>query len=133
MKQNKQVLRPNIILCRLKKVSLTKTSGINHPPINNMAVKVDIRTIEQYSPKKKKTNIIELCSVKKPATSSDSASWRSNGVRLVSASIEIKKIMNTGSKGTINQTACWFSMIVVRLNEPVSSITIITAVLKISS
>jgi len=54
------------------KVSLTKTSGINHPPKNNIALKVDINTIEQYSPRKKNTNIIEECSVKYPATNSDS-------------------------------------------------------------
>lgn len=61
------------------------------------------------------------------------ASCRSKGVLAVSAKIEIKKIINTGNKGTINQTDCWFSIIVVRLNEPVSNITIITAVLNISS
>lgn len=71
-KQNRQVLIPNIILCILKKVSLTKSSGISQPPINKIALKVDINTIEQYSPRKKNTNIIELCSVKKPATNSDS-------------------------------------------------------------
>lgn len=132
-KQNKQVLRPKIILCILKKVSLTKSSGINQPPVNKIAVKVDIRTIDEYSPKKKNTKITLECSVKKPATNSDSASGRSNGVRLVSAKIDIKKKINTGSNGIINHTDCWFSIIVVKLNEPVSNITIITAVLKINS
>jgi hypothetical protein len=51
--------------------------------------------------------------VKNPATSSDSASGKSNGVRLVSANTEIKKIMNKGSNGTKNQTLCWLSIIVV--------------------
>lgn len=59
-------------LCILKKVSLTKSSGINQPPKNRIALKVDISTIEQYSPKKKNTNIIDECSVINPATSSDS-------------------------------------------------------------
>jgi len=49
------------------------------------------RTIELYSPKKKNTNNVAECSVKKPATNSDSASCRSNGVRDVSASTEMKK------------------------------------------
>lgn len=119
--------------CILKNVSLTKSSGINQPPVNKMADRVDINTIDEYSPRKKKTNITEECSVKKPATNSDSASGRSNGVRLVSASMAIKKNINTGSKGIRNHTACWFSIIVVRLKEPVSKITIITAVLKINS
>jgi hypothetical protein len=47
-------------------------------------------TIDEYSPRKKNTNTVELCSVKKPATNSDSASCKSKGVRLVSAKIEIK-------------------------------------------
>lgn len=50
--------------------------------------------------------MIEECSVKKPATNSDSASCRSNGVLLVSANIEIKKKINTGSKGTMYQIDC---------------------------
>ena len=60
----------------------------------------------QYSAKKKNTKMIEECSVKNPATNSDSASGRSNGVRLVSASAEIKKIIASGSSGTTNHTAC---------------------------
>jgi len=60
------------MLCKLITVSFTNISGINQPPVNSIAASVDINTIEQYSPKKKKTNIIELCSVKKPATNSDS-------------------------------------------------------------
>jgi hypothetical protein len=47
-------------------------------------------TIELYSAKKKNTKGTEECSVKKPATNSDSASLRSNGVRDVSANTEIK-------------------------------------------
>ena len=49
------------------------------------------KTIEVYSPKKKNTNNVAECSVKNPATNSDSASCRSNGVRLVSARTEMKK------------------------------------------
>ena len=47
-------------------------------------------TMELYSAKKKKTNGTLECSVKKPATSSDSASCRSKGVLDVSAKTEIK-------------------------------------------
>ncbi len=71
-KQNIAVFNPNIILCRLITVSFTNNSGINQPPINKIADKALIITIEQYSPKKKNTKIIALCSVKNPATSSDS-------------------------------------------------------------
>jgi len=132
-KQKRQVLSPSMILCILKNVSLTISSGISHPPINRIALKVDINTIEQYSPRKKNTKMILECSVKKPATNSDSASGRSKGVLLVSARIDIKKIINTGNNGTMNHTDCWFSIIVVRLKDPVSRITIITAVLNINS
>jgi len=39
-----------------------------------------------------------------PATSSASASGKSNGLRLVSAKIEIKKIKHKGNKGKQYQT-----------------------------
>lgn len=71
--------------------------------------------------------------MKKPATNSDSASGRSNGVRLVSARTEIKKIMNSGNSGTKNHTLCWLSIILVKWNVPVSRITDRTAELRISS
>ena len=92
-----------------------------------MAVKDDISTILQYSARKKKTKIIPLCSVKNPATNSLSASGRSKGVRFVSASAEIKNIMNKGSKGTTNHTLCCISMILMKLNVPVNKITANTA------
>src|ERR1700712_1855819 len=98
-----------------------------------MAGKADIKTILQYSAKKKNTKIIPLCSVKNPATNSDSASGRSKGVRLVSANAEMKKMMNIGSNGTMYQIACWFSMIVIILNDPVNRITVRMAELRISS
>ena len=101
--------------------------------MNKMAEKADISTILQYSAKKKNTNIIPECSVKKPATNSDSASGKSNGVRLVSARTEIKKMINKGSSGTKNHTLCWLSMILVKWKVPVRRITDRTAELRISS
>jgi hypothetical protein len=87
----------------------------------------------QYSPKKKNTKIIPECSVKKPATSSLSASGKSNGVLLVSANAEIKNRVKSGNRGTTNQTLCCISMIFIKLNVPVNKITISTTELKISS
>ena len=81
--------------------------------MNKMAEKADISTILQYSAKKKNTKIIPECSVKNPATSSDSLSGRSNGVRLVSAKTDMKKMINNGNSGIKNQTLCWLSIIVV--------------------
>ena len=68
----KQVLSPRIIDCKLIILSFTNISGINQPPVNKIALKVLINKIEQYSPKKKNTKIIPECSVKNPATNSDS-------------------------------------------------------------
>ena len=45
----------------------------------------------------KSANFSELYSVMKPATSSDSASGRSNGARLVSPTVAMKKMMKLGS------------------------------------
>src|SRR5690349_14766833 len=74
-----------------------------------------------------------------PATSSDSASTRSNGGRLVSASAEMKKMMNIGNSGsqyqfsTVSQgspisvaSPCVFcaSTIADRLSEPTQSSTV---------
>ena len=55
--------------------------------------------------RKKNTNITAACSVINPLTSSDSASAKSKGALLVSATDPIKNIMNTGSNGNINQTS----------------------------
>jgi len=45
------------------------------------------------------------CSVINPLTNSDSASAKSKGALLVSATEPMKNIINTGNKGTINQIA----------------------------
>jgi hypothetical protein len=47
-------------------------SGILYPPKNRIAEIQLNNTIELYSPKKKNTNGTLECSVKKPATNSDS-------------------------------------------------------------
>ena len=89
-KQKKHVFIPKIILWIFKTDSFKKISGKLYPPRKKIPEIQLNNTIEEYSPRKKNTNIVAPCSVKNPATNSDSASWRSNGVRLVSANIEIK-------------------------------------------
>jgi hypothetical protein len=86
-----------------------------------------------YSAKKKKTNITAACSVINPLTNSDSASAKSKGALLVSATDPIKKIINIGNKGIINQTAFCDSILTVRFKLPVNKITNKIAELKISS
>lgn len=71
-KQKIQVFKPNIIAWRFKKESFTNNSGKLYPPKNKIAVKQLNKTIEEYSPKKKKTKGTDECSVKNPATNSDS-------------------------------------------------------------
>ena len=60
----------------------------------------------------------------KPATSSDSPSGRSKGVRLVSARMETKKITNIGSSGRQNQTFCCASTMSCRFSEPTQISTV---------
>jgi len=86
-----------------------------------------------YSAKKKKTKITAACSVIKPLTSSDSASARSNGALLVSATEPIKNIIKTGNKGIINQMALWASIFTVKFKLPVKKTTNRIAELKINS
>ena len=89
-KQNRHVFRPSTILCIFIYEWFSSILGIFVPPKNKIAVILLNNTILLYSARKKNTNTVLLCSVKKPATNSDSASWRSNGVRLVSAKILTK-------------------------------------------
>lgn len=59
--------------------------------------------IDPYSARKNNAKPILEYSTLKPETSSDSASGKSKGARLVSASIETKNIKNKGKKGTIKK------------------------------
>jgi hypothetical protein len=65
---------------------------ISYPPNNIKVIKIQIKIILAYSPKKKNTNIPAACSVINPLTNSDSASAKSKGALLVSAIEAIKKI-----------------------------------------
>jgi len=76
----------------------TKKNGAQ-PPRNNITNKLDINNMFEYSAKKNIAKIIDEYSVLYPATNSASASVKSNGVRFVSASIEIKKIIAHGNNG----------------------------------
>jgi hypothetical protein len=64
-----------------------------------MVFNIHISTILPYSAKKKKTNITAACSVINPLTSSDSASAKSKGALLVSATEPMKNIINIHNKG----------------------------------
>src|SRR6202044_2759542 len=74
--------------------------GGSQPPKNRIVAKAHIVVIATYSPSMNNRYGVEPYSTMKPATSSDSASTRSNGGRLVSASAETKKITSIGNSGS---------------------------------
>src|ERR1700761_9708650 len=80
-------------------VNGTTPNGASQPPRNRMVVIPLIRIMLAYSPRKNNAKAMALYSTKKPATISLSPSGRSNGERLVSASVEMKKTMNIGKSG----------------------------------
>jgi hypothetical protein len=69
-------------------------------------------------------NIIEEYSTLYPATSSASASGKSNGARFVSANIEMKKTIAQGNSGNTNQPVilCTYT-ISPKFKDPANSIT----------
>ena len=92
--------------------------GGNHPPKKRIVVMAHINKIFIYSPNKNRTKGIPEYSVWYPATSSDSASGKSNGGLFVSASAEMKKTINIGNSGMKNQIFFWASTISLKFNEP---------------
>ena len=83
----------------------------DHPPRNKIVVKQHIISMFPYSAEKKEANAIALYSTLYPATSSASASGKSNGVLFVSANALIKNTTNSGRSGKINHTLrCAYTM-----------------------
>src|SRR5436309_14879007 len=104
-------------------------NGGSQPPINRIVVIAHIVAIATYSPSMNIMYGVEPYSTMKPATSSDSASTRSNGGRFVSASAEMKKMMNIGNSQSQYQPSkpkrvfCASTMSVMR-SEPTQSSTV---------
>src|SRR6266851_4750712 len=110
-------------------VNGTTGNGGSQPPRNRMVASAHMVAMAMYSPRKNSRNGVEEYSTAKPATSSDSASTRSNGGRLVSASAETKKTTNIGNSGSQNQLNSPYlpscaSTIALRLSEPAQSSTV---------
>jgi|TARA_B110000503_G_scaffold65960_1_gene103531 hypothetical protein len=93
----------------------------NQPPKNKMTVKALIKIIELYSARKNKANPILPYSTLKPETSSDSASGRSKGARLVSASILTRNIKKSGKNVKQKGNIFWKITISKKFNEPVQT------------
>ena len=82
-------------------LSESGSHGPFQPPRNSVTAMQQIAIMFMNSPRKNRPNFMLEYSVWKPATSSASASGRSNGARLVSANAVIMKITNaTGCEGT---------------------------------
>src|SRR5437764_14752480 len=73
--------------------------GARQPPRNSVVASAETVVTLMYSARKNIANLIDAYSVWKPATSSVSASGRSNGARLVSPTIATMYMRNDGSSG----------------------------------
>src|ERR1700759_2678971 len=73
--------------------------GGTPPPRTRIVASAQIVVMATYSPSINKRYGVEPYSTMKPATSSDSASTRSNGGRLVSAHAEASNNTNIGNSG----------------------------------
>jgi hypothetical protein len=78
----------------LKEIIIKEVLG----PKNINTIKILIKIILVYSAMKIKANPPLLYSILKPDTSSDSPSAKSNGVRLVSASLDTYHIATNGNE-----------------------------------
>src|ERR1700761_434375 len=89
-------------------VNGTTGNGGSQPPRNRIVHRAHIVVIATYSPSMNIMYGVEPYSTMKPATSSDSASTRSNGGRLVSASAEMKNSTSIGSSFSQFQSSSVF-------------------------
>jgi len=82
----------------------TSTNGPCHAPNQSVVTMADTTVTSPYSARKKIAQRIPEYSVRKPATSSDSASGRSKGLRFVSARPAMKYV--TKANGRIRKFIC---------------------------
>src|SRR6202046_5369292 len=100
-------------------------NGGSQPPKNRIEIIAHMSTMFRYSPIINRRYGVEEYSTMNPATSSDSASGRSKGGRLVSASAETKNTISIGNRiEKANQPCAWARTISERLSEPAKSRTV---------
>src|SRR6476620_11445533 len=135
MKKTRHNFRTNQMTPGIQ-VKGAKLNGGSQPPRNRIVVRAHISTTATYSPRKNSRNGVDEYSIIWPATSSDSASTRSKGGRLVSASAEMKNTMNIGNSASQCQSrkvlgrprrvpmpSCCERTMSERLSEPTQSRT----------
>src|SRR6476659_2598229 len=101
MKKNRLILRNNQMMPGIRYSGAQFTGG-SQPPQNRMALSAHISRTLAYSPSQKRAKLIDEYSVWCPATSSLSASTRSNGVRKVSAIELMKNTTHIGNSRGLN-------------------------------
>src|SRR6476620_9370795 len=127
-KNMKRHLRTSQITPGIKVNGATGNGG-SPPPRNRILAMANLVVMATYTPRKNSKYAFSEYSTAKPATSSDSASTRSNGGRLVSASAETRNTPNIGNSGSQNQLniphlpTC-ASTIAERLSEPAQRSTV---------
>ena len=112
-------------------------TGPSGPPKNRVTVMADMVMVFMNSARKNRANRIEEYSVTNPPTSSESASTRSKGGRLVSAMTAMKKMRKgtTPNRMAFHCQRCsaWASTMVRVLREPVIRTTVTTVMPRAAS
>lgn len=99
-------------------VKVSGEIGLSSAPIKRVTVNAFIIIILVYSAIKNKAKGPAAYSTLNPDTSSDSPSVRSNGARLVSASVEINHIIARGHVGNNSHVNCWVVISVDKVKDP---------------
>src|ERR1044072_8582949 len=136
MKNTKQAFSMNQMMPGTQ-LRIQMSTGGSQPPRKRIVVSEHIRQTAAYSPSMNIMYGEEPYSTMKPATSSDSASGRSKGGRFVSASAEMKKMMNIGKSDSqcqsrndagrpsmVPRPVCCALTISVRFSEPTQRSTV---------
>lgn len=116
------MVRQRVLMAKLMVYS-SGIRGLWNAPRNMIVVRAFIMMMFMYSAMKNRANGPAAYSTLNPETSSDSPSVRSNGARLVSASVEINHIIASGHVGMISQMCSCVVISEDMVNDPFMSIT----------
>src|SRR5262245_3513167 len=116
----KKKMRSESFAKNQRNLSESGSQGPFHPPRNSVVAMQQIESTFANSPRKKSPNFMLEYSVWNPATSSASASGRSNGARFVSANAVIMKIpKDTNPNGVVpNHHGSWSFTMLTSESDP---------------